>query len=100
MLRQRWLEVLRAEFARRSEEEDEEGSERREQAIAALEDELRAMAERLAGVEGSLLEDASIAQRLAVVTYLPHRLTAAELEAESTALGLWFEEHYGRKGRG
>jgi hypothetical protein len=98
MLRQRWLEVLRTEFARRSEEEKDDGF--REQRIAALEAELQAIAERLATVEGPLLEDASIAQRLAVVTYLPHRLTTAELEAESAARDAWFEEHYGRKGRG
>jgi glutathione S-transferase len=97
MLRQRWLEVLRAELVRRDEEE--EGGARREQAIAALEAELRAMAERLAGVEGSLLEDASIAQRLAVLTYLPHRLSAAEQKAESAALEAWFEQRFG-KGHG
>jgi hypothetical protein len=93
MLRQRWLEVLRAELVRRDEEE--EGGARREQAIAALEAELQAIAERLATVEGPLLEDASIAQRLAVVTYLPHRLTATELEEESAALDVWFKERYG-----
>jgi hypothetical protein len=94
-LRQRWLEVLRAELVRRTEEE--EGSEPHEQAIAAIEDELRAMAERLAGApEGSLLDDASIAQRLAVVTYLPHRLTATELEAETAALDAWFRDYASR----
>jgi hypothetical protein len=100
-LRQRWIEVLRAELVRRGEEEDEEGGERREQAIAALAAELRATAERLAVTEDGypLLEDASVMQRLAVVTYLPHRLSAAELEAESAALNAWFEE-YGRRGRG
>jgi hypothetical protein len=98
LLRRRWLEVLRAEFARRREEEEDDGL--REQRIAALAAELQAIAERLATVEGPLLEDASIAQRLAVVTYLPHRLSAAELEEESAALDAWFAEHYGRKGSG
>jgi hypothetical protein len=32
-------------------------------------------------------------QRLAVLTYLPHRLSAAEREAESAALDAWFEEY-------
>jgi hypothetical protein len=97
-LRQRWLEVLRAELARR--DETEESGERREQLIAALEAELRAMAERLATAEGPLLEDASIAQRLAVVTYLPHRLSAAELEAESAALDAWFDDYRERRRSG
>jgi hypothetical protein len=66
----------------------------------AFEAELRAIAERLAATEGPLLDDASPAQRLAVLIYLPHRLSAAEQEAESAALDAWFEEHYGRKGRG
>jgi hypothetical protein len=68
-----------------------------EHARAALEDELRAMAERLAGVEGPLLEDASIAQRLAVLTYLPHRLTDAERETEAAALAAWFEDYSARR---
>jgi hypothetical protein len=93
-LRQRWLEVLRAELDRR--EEGEDGDERREQAIAAIEAELQAIAERLAGVEGPLVEDASIVQRLAVVTYLPHRLTATELEAETAALDAWFRDYASR----
>jgi hypothetical protein len=98
MLRKRWLEVLRAEFARRREEEEDDGL--REQRIAAIEAELQAMAERLATTEDPLLEDASIAQRLAILTYLPHRLCAAEQETETAAIDAWFEEHYGRKGRG
>jgi hypothetical protein len=95
MLRRQWLEVLRAELGRRNDEEEDDAL--REQRIAAFEDELRALAERLTTTEGSLLEDASIAQRLAVVTYLPHRLTATELEEESAAIDAWFQEHYGRR---
>ena len=94
MLRQRWLEVLRAELGRRDEEE---GGELREQRIAAFEAELRAIAERLAATEGSLLEDASIVERLAVLTYLPHRLSAAEQEAEGAALDAWFEDRFGKR---
>jgi hypothetical protein len=59
--------------------------------------ELRAIAERLAAVEGPLLDDASIAQRLAVVTYLPHRLSAAERETEGAAIDAWFEERFGKQ---
>jgi transposase InsO family protein len=71
-----------------------------EHALAAFEDELRAMAERLAGTKGSLLEDASIAQRLAVLTYLPHRLSAAEQETEAAALHAWFEDYHERRRSG
>jgi hypothetical protein len=70
-----------------------------EAAREAFEAELRAIAERLAATEGPLLEDASIAQRLAVLTYLPHRLSAAEQEAEAAALDAWFEQRFG-KGHG
>jgi hypothetical protein len=57
-----------------------------EHALAALETELRTMAERLAGAKGPLLEDASPAQRLAVLTYLPHHLSEQEQETEAAAL--------------
>jgi hypothetical protein len=96
MLRQRWLEVLRAEVLRR---EEEEGGALREQRIAVFEAELREIAERLALSDLPLLEDASIAQRLAVLMYLPHRLSAAEQETEAAALDAWFEDRFG-KGRG
>ena len=56
--------------------------------------ELRATAERLAATERPLLDDASIFQRLAVLTHLPHRLSAAEQETEAAALDAWFEERY------
>jgi hypothetical protein len=85
------IEALEAEQARRRRARfggHEDGR-------AWLTAELRAVAERLAVVEGPLLEDASIMQRLAVLTYLPHRLSAAEQEAETAALDAWFEEHYG-----
>ena len=58
-------------------------------------EELRGIAERLVATKGPLLDDASIAQRLAVLTFLPHRLSAAELETEAAALDAWFGEHYG-----
>jgi hypothetical protein len=98
MLRRRWLEVLRAELVRRDEEE--EGGALREQGIAALEAELLAIAERLAATGGPLpREESSIAERLAVLTYLPQYLSAAEQEAGSAALDAWFEERFG-KGHG
>jgi hypothetical protein len=90
--RDRWFEMLAAERDRRL-YADSDGRNPRE----ALEDELRAIAERLAVAEGPLLEDASIAQRLAVLTYLPHRLSAAELEAETAAIDAWFEDYAARR---
>jgi hypothetical protein len=85
------LEALQAEQARRRKAQSGGYDDPREWLMA----ELRAIAERLAATEGPLLDDASIAQRLAVLTYLPHRLSAAEQEAESAALDAWFEERYG-----
>jgi hypothetical protein len=89
--RDRWFEMLAAERDRRS-YGSSDGRDPRE----ALDDKLRAIAERLAAVEGPLLEDASIAQRLAVLTYLPHRLSAAEQETETAALDAWFEDYSAR----
>jgi hypothetical protein len=91
--RDRWFAMLAAERDRRSVSEFlVDGRDPRE----SLDDELRAIAERLAVVEGPLLEDASIAQRLAVFTYLPHRLSAAEQETEAAALDAWFEDYSAR----
>jgi hypothetical protein len=90
--RDRWFEMLAAERDRRL-YADSDGRNPRE----ALEAELRAVAERLAVAEGPLLEDASIMQRLAVLTYLPHRLSAAELEAETAAIDAWFEDYAARR---
>jgi hypothetical protein len=99
MLRRRWLEILRDELARRSEEEDDD--ELREQRIAALEAQLALMAERLAATGGpGPREEASIAERLAVLMYLPQYLSAAEQEEEAAAIDAWFDQRYsGRRNR-
>jgi hypothetical protein len=63
----------------------------------AFEAELRAMAERLAATGGPLpREEASIAERLAVLTYLPQHLSAAETEEEAAAIDTWFEQRFGK----
>jgi hypothetical protein len=84
------IEALQAEQARRRKAQFSGHDDPREWFMA----ELQATAERLAATERPLLDDASIFQRLAVLTYLPHRLSAFELEEESAALDAWFEEHY------
>jgi hypothetical protein len=63
-----------------------------------FEAELAAIAERLAATGGPLpREDASIAERLAALLYLPQHLSAAEHEQEAAAIDAWFEEHgYGK----
>jgi hypothetical protein len=92
--RDRWFAMLAAERVRRAYGELlVDGCDPYE----ALDAELRAMAERLAATERPLLEDASIVQRLAVLTYLPHRLSAAEQETEAAALDAWFEDYRARR---
>jgi hypothetical protein len=64
----------------------------------AFEAELQAVAERLAATGGPLpREEASMAERLAVLTYLPQYLTAAEIEGEAAAIDAWFEQRFGRR---
>jgi hypothetical protein len=67
-------------------------------ALAAFQAELRAIAERLAATGGPLArEEASMAERLAVLTYLPQYLTAAEQEEEAAAMTACFEEYSARR---
>jgi hypothetical protein len=95
--RDRWFAMLAAERERRVYAELlVDGRDPHE----ALDTELRAIAERLAVAEGPLLEDASIAQRLAVLIYLPHRLSAAEQETETAALDAWFDDYKERRRSG
>ena len=93
--RDRWFAMLAAERDRRQYGELlVDGRDPGE----AFEAELQAMAERLAATGGPLpREDASIAERLAVLMFLPQHLSAAELEAETAALDAWFEDYRERR---
>jgi hypothetical protein len=80
---------LLAEAARRKVTADSAADSARE----ALEAELRAMAERLAATGGALPRgDASIAERLAVLLYLPQS-DEAETARETAEINAWLVEH-------
>jgi hypothetical protein len=96
--RDRWFAMLAAERDRRAYSELLiDGRDPYE----ALDAELRAMAERLAATGGPLpREEASIAERLAVLVYLAQCLTAAELKAETAAIEGWLEDYRERRRSG
>jgi hypothetical protein len=93
--RDRWFAMLAAERDRRRYAELGING---HDPVEAFDAELRAMAARSAATGGPLpREEAAIAERLAVLIYLPQYLTAAELEAETTALDAWFEDYRERR---
>jgi hypothetical protein len=93
--RDRWFAMLAAERDRRAYAELlVDGRD----PLEAFDAQLREIAERLAGTGGPLpREQASIAERLAVLIYIPQYLTATEIEEETAVLDAWFKDYKERR---